>query len=126
MALPDFWRGQKPSPSSIELPDVVFHHLVRVIRNMTEGKAVVLLPENEVFTTQAAADFLGVSRPFLVSLLDQGALPHHLVGSHRRVYRKDLMAYRSERDRERRKNLDALTSKIEQAGFYDSELKPEE
>src|SRR5688572_19991837 len=70
----------------IELPDAIFHHLVRVVRTMREGKAVVLLPENETFTTQAAADFLGVSRPFLVSMVERGEIPHHRVGAHRRIY----------------------------------------
>ena len=37
----------------IELPDAIFHHLVRVVRSMREGKAVILMPEKETLTTQA-------------------------------------------------------------------------
>src|ERR1051325_5967418 len=77
----------------IQLPDPVFHMLVRVVRNMRAGKAVVLLPEQEAFTTQAAANFLGVSRPFLVGLLERNEIKHHLVGRHRRVYLGDLLQY---------------------------------
>jgi excisionase family DNA binding protein len=103
----------------IDLPDQVFHHLVRVVRAMREGKTILLMPETECFTTQAAANFLGVSRPFLVELLEQGTINHHRVGSHRRVYLKDLMEYRKNRDHERRKILDDLTETLEKEGVYD-------
>lgn len=102
----------------LELPDPIFHLLVRVVRTMREGKAIVLLPESESMTTQAAAEFLGVSRPFLVDLLEKGAIPHHKVGTHRRVYLKDLMQYQSERDVRRRATLDDLRRKVEAGGFY--------
>lgn len=69
----------------IELPDAIFHLLVTVVRNMQKGRAMVLMPEDETFTTQAAANFLGVSRQFLVDLVDAGKIPHHRVGSHRRI-----------------------------------------
>ena len=69
----------------IDLPDPIFHLLVRTVRAMQEGKCVFLLPEDETFTTQAAASYLGMSRQFLVNLLDQGASPHHRVGTHRMV-----------------------------------------
>lgn len=103
----------------LELPDPIFHLLVRVVRTMREGKAFVLLPESESMTTQAAAEFLGVSRPFLVNLLEQDAIPHHKVGTHRRVYPKDLMDYQRQRDARRRVTLDDLRGKVEAAGLYE-------
>lgn len=103
----------------IELPNAVFHHLVRVVRMMREGKVIVLYPEKECLTTQAAANLLGVSRPFLVGLLDQGKIPHHLVGSHRKVYFKDVKAYQENRDKERRAAMEQVFGEIDQAGVYD-------
>ena len=103
----------------LELPEPIFHLLVRVVRTMREGKAVVLLPETESMTTQAAAEFLGVSRPFVVDLLENAAIPHHKVGTHRRVYLKDLMEYQRQRDSRRRATLDDLRRKVEAAGLYD-------
>lgn len=105
----------------IELPDAIFHHLVRVVRSMREGKAIVLFPEKETLTTQAAANLLGVSRPHLVQLLDAGDIAHHRTGSHRRVYLKDVIDYQNRRDRIRRAALDQLSSEVEAAGLYDSQ-----
>jgi excisionase family DNA binding protein len=87
---------------------------------MSERKAVVMLPEDEAFTTQAAANYLGVSRQHLVNLLEQKEIPHHKVGTHRRVSFKDLLLYEKKRDKTRREVLDKLTAEVEAAGLYDS------
>lgn len=104
----------------IELPDPIFHHLVRVVRSMREGRAIVLLPEREALTTQAAADLLGVSRPHLVGLLEAGELPHHRAGTHRRVYLRDVLDYQRRRDAARRAALDGLGRELATAGLYDA------
>jgi excisionase family DNA binding protein len=103
----------------VQLPEPIFNLLARVVRTMRAGKAVVLLWESESITTQTAAEFLGVSRPFLVALLDKGAIPHHKVGTHRRVYLKDLMKYQRQRDARRRATLDDLRRRVEAAGLYE-------
>lgn len=105
----------------IDLPEPIFHVLVNLIRQMQEGRAVVLLPEDETFTTQAAASFLGVSRQHLVDLMDRGEIPHHRVGSHRRVTLKDLMVFQKARDLDRRKALGGLFKKLKQEGYYESD-----
>ena len=105
----------------LELPEPIFNLLVRVVRTMRDGKAVVLLPESKSITTQAAAEFLGVSRPFVVDLMEKDAIPHHKVGTHRRVYLKDLMEYQRQRDTRRRATLDDLRRKVDDAGLYDTD-----
>lgn len=77
-------------------------------------------------TTQAAANFLGVSRPFLIGLLEQGKILHHRVGAHRRVYLKDLYDYSQKRDAERKVTLDSIADEIDKAGLYESTGKPDE
>lgn len=103
-----------------EIPEPIYHHLMRIARMMQRGQAIVMLPENETFTTQAAANYLGMSRQFLVNLLEEGEIPHHKVGSHRRISFKDLLAFEKERDSNRRATLDELSSKISAAGLYDA------
>lgn len=77
------------------------------------------MPETEPMTTQAAANFLGVSRPFLVKLLEEKQIPFHNVGTHRRVLLKDLKAYQKRRDTDRRAALKNLFDEIDEAGLYD-------
>lgn len=103
----------------VQFPEPVFHLLTEIVRKMHRGQSVVLLPENEELTTQAAANQLGTSRPYVVKLLEEGAIPHHMVGSHRRIYLRDLVAYQKQRDRERREALDALNQDLLDADLYD-------
>lgn len=108
-----------PSGEDIELPHSVFEVLVRVVHEMARGNAVKVLPVHAELTTQQAADLLGVSRPFLVRLLEDGEVPFRKVGSHRRVRLEDLLVYKDERDRERRRTLDELAAESQELGLYD-------
>ncbi len=101
-----------------ELPEVLFQHFARIVRLMSERKAIVMVPEDEAFTTQAAANYLGMSRQHLVTLLDRREIDHHLVGTHRRVKFKDLLNFERKRDETRRAALDKLSAEVDAAGLY--------
>jgi excisionase family DNA binding protein len=103
------------------LPEEIFRHFARIVRLMSERKAIVMVPEDEAFTTQAAANYLGMSRQHLVGLLERNEIPHHKVGTHRRVTFKDLLAYEKHRDKARREALDKLSAEVDAAGLYDSD-----
>jgi excisionase family DNA binding protein len=60
-----------------------------------------------------------VSRQFLVNILEEGKIPYHLVGTHRRIYAQDLLAYKSKRDQNRRTALRDLANKEAAEGLYD-------
>lgn len=68
---------------------------------MQAGKAVSVVSEHQELTTQRVANMLGASHPFLVRLLEEDSLPFYMVGSHRRVYLKDVLAYKARRDKRR-------------------------
>ena len=103
--------------ANIQFPEPLFHVLTKAVRMMASGQAIMLLSENEAFTTQAAANYLGMSRPHLVKLLEEGAINFHHVGTHRRIYMKDLKAFEAQRDAQRRMKLDALADKVKAAGL---------
>ena len=107
------------------IPDALFVHFARLVRLMSERKAIVLVPEDESFTTQAAANYLGMSRQHLVGLLERNEIPHHKVGTHRRITFKDLLAYEKSRDQTRRQALDKLANEVAAAGLYDSDYTGE-
>ena len=93
----------------IELPAGAVDLLMHLLEAMAAGQGVTLIPEGAELTTVQAADVLNVSRPFLIKLLDQKAIPHRKVGRHRRIRMEDVMAYKDAIDRERERVLDQLT-----------------
>jgi excisionase family DNA binding protein len=109
----------------LELPSTVFRLLKDIVRNMQLGRAVMLIPENQQLTTQRAADLLGVSRPYLIKILEAGELPYNKAGSHRRIYLKDLLAYQKRRGMERKAALDRIAKEAFESGLYDRTGIPE-
>lgn len=110
-----------PEGQHVALPAPVYQLLVQVLSAMKQGRALSLMPEDEAFTTQAAADQLGMSRQHLVTLLEKGEIPFHRVGKHRRIRLKDLLAYEQTRAKDRRGRLDALFGRLQSEGLYDNE-----
>ena len=102
----------------LELPRPIYELLVRVASALQEGKVISLVPETQELTTQAAANILGVSRPHLIKLLESGKLAFHKVGAHRRIRMNDLSEFQQARDRDRRRALDDLARKAQEAGLY--------
>ena len=98
---------------AIELPAGAVELLMHVLEAMAAGQGVTLIPQSAELTTVQAADVLNVSRPFLIKLLDQKAIPHRKVGKHRRVRMEDAMAYKNAVDREREQVLEQLTREAE-------------
>ncbi len=71
-------------------------------------------PTDAEVTAQQAADFLNVSRSFLVGLLEKGAIPSHKVGTHHRVHFHAVLRYKNETDAARRQALDELAAEAQE------------
>jgi len=107
-----------PDGGRIAIPAVLAHQLAKIFHFLSEGKTVAFIPEEEEVTTQVAADYLGVSRQYLVNLLDAGTLPCRKVGKHRRVAFRDLVAYDKSTRPGRRRAWDDLADSVAAAGLY--------
>lgn len=95
-------------PSDITLTPGLSALLMDLLRLVAKGDAVTLVPVSQRLTTQQAADILNVSRPYLISLIDQGQIPCQKTGRHRRIRAEDLFAYKKRRDEGRAAALDTL------------------
>jgi excisionase family DNA binding protein len=109
-----------PAGESRKLPAAVYRLLVDILRDLSEGCSVAILQERKGLTTVQASKMLGVSRQFFVNLLDKGEIPHHMVGTHRRVLIKDVMAYKQTRDKARKAVLKEMVREATEDGSYDA------
>ena len=114
-----------PDGHQVEIPEPVHDLLLTILKNLQAGKAISIVPEHQQLTTQRAADILGVSRPFLVRLVEDGDIPFHMVGSHRRIYLRDLLDYKRRRDAARHEAINNMARTEMEAGTYDRVMLPE-
>lgn len=96
----------------LEIPEGLLDVLRFVAEALAEGRGVRVAPMDALLTTQQAAEFLGVSRPTLVSILERGEIPMDKPGRHRRVKLQDLVEYQ---DRMRLQRREALSRMIVEA-----------
>jgi excisionase family DNA binding protein len=103
----------------LEVPPATLRLLSQILALMARQQTFFLYPESSELTTKQAAEVLGVSRPFLISILESGAIPYRKVGRHRRVLMKDVLAYKKTMQVKRRGALDELVKASEDAEGYD-------
>jgi excisionase family DNA binding protein len=104
--------------ASLAIPPSVFRMLRFVVHHMARGDAISLMPVHMQLTTQEAADLLGVSRPFLIKLLDQGQICFTRTGKHRRIKLQEVQDYKERRDQKAREVLTLLAREAQEAGDY--------
>ena len=103
-----------------EIPQPIYEALRQVADALVDGMGVTVAPRSARLTTQEAAEFLGVSRPTLVRMLERGDLPMEKPGRHRYVRLDDLVAYQAARRMHRRSALDAMQTQSAEDGVYEA------
>lgn len=101
------------------LPPEIMEVLLTVAEAMARGLAITVAPVHTTLTTQQAADLLGVSRPTLVGLLEQGQIPYEKPGRHRRVRLADLLDHQRRIRDQQATALDEMVERAESTGLYD-------
>lgn len=102
----------------IELPPASLRLIGQLLGLMSEGRPFTLMPEKQELTTVEAANFLNVSRPFVIKEIDGNRIPHRMVGSHRRIALTDLIAYANQMQSSREAALDDLSQLSHELGDY--------
>jgi excisionase family DNA binding protein len=108
--------GDSGVPTQLRIPSSALQLLFAALSEMACGNAVSLLPLNAELTTQQAADILNVSRPYLVGLLEKGDMAFRKVGVQRRVLLREVIAYKTRTDIDRRAALNELSRLGQEAG----------
>lgn len=98
---------------SLIIPAAAARLFQDILAQMSEGNMVSVMTQQGELTTQQAADLLNVSRPYLVGLLDGGHIPFRKVGTHRRIYTKDMIAYKQAVDGKRSRALNELAKQAQ-------------
>jgi excisionase family DNA binding protein len=92
----------------ISIPPGAVRLFMDVLTQLGQGRGVTILPEKVELTTQEVADYLNVSRPYVVKLIDSGKLAARMVGTRRRVAIEDLVRFDQEDRKLRRAALDEM------------------
>lgn len=109
-------QGELAGDDLLVVPRQAAVMLAQILGFLANGQGVTVTPSNAMLTTQQAADFLNVSRPYLIKLLEAGEIPFERVGTHRRVAFGELMEYMRRDDQERRRAADELTELGQELG----------
>lgn len=94
----------------VPLPARAVALIMTVLEQMANREPFSVIPYHAELTTQQAADYLNVSRPYLTKLIDEGKIGHRMVGRHRRVKFGDLVQYENESREKRKKALAELAA----------------
>jgi excisionase family DNA binding protein len=111
-------QGELAGDDALVVPREAAVLLAQVLGYLARDEGVTVMPDTAELTTQEAAEFLNVSRPYLIKLLETEKIPYRLVGTHRRIKFRDLRNYMNRDDLERRRAADELTQLSQELGLY--------
>jgi excisionase family DNA binding protein len=92
-----------PGGQELPLPDALVKVVVASAGELSEGHAVTVLPSEVWLTPAEVGELLGLSRPYVVRLIDLDQLPsENLPESRHRVVRlTDVLEFQARRERRR-------------------------
>lgn len=108
-------EGQPP----VEVPPPALRLIAQLFAGLSEGKAVTVMPMDQELTTVEAANFLNVSRPFVIKEIEAGRLPFRMVGTHRRIEFSSLIEYRKRMREQQEQALQDLAELNHELGLSD-------
>lgn len=104
----------------IRIPISALRFLAKILKEISRGNPVSIVPIATELTTQAAAELLGCSRPHIVRLLEEGKIPYTKVGKHRRIKYEDIVLFKKEMKVSQRAKIRELMQLDEESGLYDT------
>lgn len=106
-------RVQEEPEIVVPLPARIVELIFELLESVGRRVPVSVIPHDAELTTQQAADYLNVSRPYLTRLMDEGKIKHRCVGRHRRVRFGDLERYARQSLEDRKKAIKKVATEAE-------------
>jgi excisionase family DNA binding protein len=104
----------------IVLPLKALNLLSDILKAMSQGTPISIVPVATEITTQFAAEILGCSRPYVVKLLEDGIINFTKIGKHRRILYDDVINYKIKMKQEQKGHLIDIMHADEDLKLYDS------
>ena len=101
----------------LKLPPRALRFFADVLRQMAKREPMLLVPQKHELTTQEAANFLNVSRPFVIKEIEASRLKCRKVNRHRRIEFEELRRYQTEQQQKSEQALQDLTKLSEELGL---------
>ena len=108
------YKGEK-----IALSETEYQTIQELLNLQRKGKSVTIVSHDKYMTTQEAANFLNMSRPYLIKILENKDIPYIKVGNRRKILTEDIIRYQQQRDKSRRQILKKFSQGLKEDGFYD-------
>lgn len=102
---------------SIQLPTSALRFIGELFAALSENGGVTVVSRSKELRTMQAANYLNVSRPFVIRELEAGLIPHRKVGSHRRIQFEDLHSYKEKMIAQRKDALKSLSEDAAELGL---------
>lgn len=104
----------------VKVPFSILKLFGEILKETGNGNMISIVTETSEITTQAAAEYLGCSRPHVVKILEEGKIPYSKVGKHRRIKYNDIVNYKSKMKNAQKSNLKKLMDLDQESGLYDT------
>lgn len=101
----------------LKLPPRALRFFADVLRQMAKQEPMLLVPQKHELTTQEAANFLNVSRPFVIKEIEANRLKCRKVNRHRRIEFEELRRYQAAQQQQSEQALQDLTKLSEELGL---------
>src|SRR5690348_16925431 len=88
--------GNADTGQSAPLPPDAAALVRQVLASLAAGREVTITETPDEMTPNEAADYLNVSRMYVMKLIQDGTLPYRMVGNHHRIPTPSLAAYKDQ------------------------------
>jgi excisionase family DNA binding protein len=101
--------SQAYEPTVLKLSPRALRFVADVLRHLAKQEPLLLVPQKHEVSTQEAASFLNLPRPFVIKEIEANRLKCRKVNRHRRIEFEELRRYQAAQQKQSEQALQDLT-----------------